>query len=89
MKQKHKELRKAGFYAIASVFLLIAIAAGKPITSGIYDWSKFKPVKTRTGSVINFMKGPTRSLEMFDIKAISMHSGKATHPYLMGKESDE
>jgi len=26
---------------------------------------------------------------MFDIQAISLHSGKATHTYLVGKESDE
>jgi uncharacterized cupin superfamily protein len=89
MMKKREELRKTGFYFIGFTILLIAVSAGKPIVSGVFDWSKFKTVRTHTGSVINILKGPTRSLEMFDIKAISLHSGKATHTYLVGKESDE
>ncbi len=89
MERKHNELRKTGFYITGFIILLIAVSAGKPIVSGVFDWSKFKPVRTHTGSVINILKGPTRSLEMFDIKAITLHSGKSTHLYLVGKENDE
>jgi len=89
MEPKHYGLRKTGFYVAGFMILLIAVSAVKPIVSGVFDWSKFKSIRTHTGSVINILKGPTRSLEMFDIKAISLHSGKATHTYLVGKESDE
>jgi (S)-ureidoglycine aminohydrolase len=89
MKRKHKELKKGSFYFIGFMILLVAVSAGKPIVSGVFDWSKIKTVKTHTGSLMNILKGPTRSLEMFDIKAISLHSGKATHSYLVGKGIDE
>jgi uncharacterized cupin superfamily protein len=89
MKKKYNALRKTGFYVAGFIIMLIAVSAVKPIVSGVFDWSKLKSLKTHTGSVISILKGPTRSLEMFDIKAISLHSGKATHTYLVGKESDE
>lgn len=89
MEQKYYGMRKPGFYVAGLMILLISVSAVKPIISGVFDWSKFKSIKTHTGSVINILKGPTRSLEMFEIKAISLHSGKATHTYLVGKESDE
>jgi mannose-6-phosphate isomerase-like protein (cupin superfamily) len=89
MERKHNKLRKTGIYVTGFMIFLISVSAGKQIGSGVFDWSKFKTIRTHTGSVINILKGPTRSLEMFDIKAVSLHSGKATHPYLVGKENDE
>jgi Cupin domain. len=89
MEPNHDGLRKTGIYVAGFMILLITVSAVKPIVSGVFDWSKFKSIRTHTGSEINILKGPTRSLEMFDIKAILLHSGKATHTYLMGKESDE
>jgi (S)-ureidoglycine aminohydrolase len=89
MEQKKMRLRKTGYYFAGFLILFITVSAGKRIVSGVFDWSKFKIERTHTGSVINILKGPTRSLDMFDIKAISLHSGKATHTYLVGKETDE
>jgi mannose-6-phosphate isomerase-like protein (cupin superfamily) len=89
MEPNHDGVRKTGFYIAGFMVLLITVSAVKPIHSGVFDWSKFKSIRTHTGSEINILKGTTRSLEMFDIKAISLHSGKATHTYLVGKESDE
>jgi (S)-ureidoglycine aminohydrolase len=89
MEQKHNKLRRTGLITAAVMILLISVSAGKQIVSGVFDWSKLRPVRTHTGSVINILKGPTRSLEMFDIKAVTLHSGKATHTYLVGKENDE
>ena len=89
MERKNLELKKIAFYLIGFVIFIIAVSAVKSVVSGVFDWSKFKTVRTHTGSVIDILKGPTRSLDMFNIKAISLHSGKATHTYLVGKESDE
>lgn len=89
MERKHKKLRKTGFYISGFVILLVCVSAGKQIASGVFDWSRLQSVRTHTGSVIDIIKGETRSLEMFDIKAVRLHSGKATHTYLVGKESDE
>jgi mannose-6-phosphate isomerase-like protein (cupin superfamily) len=89
MEPNHDGLKKPGLYVAGFIILLVAVSAIKPIVSGVFDWSKFKSIRTHTGSLINILKGPTRSLEILDIKAISLHSGKATHTYLVGKESDE
>jgi uncharacterized cupin superfamily protein len=81
--------RKAGISLGALLAFVISVAAIKHIGSGAYDWSKLVPVKSHTGSVTEILKGPTRSLESFDIKAVSMHPGKMTHSYLVGRMSDE
>ncbi|MGD0342012.1 MAG: cupin domain-containing protein [Bacteroidales bacterium] len=89
MELKNEKLRKAGFYIAGFVILFVGVSAVKQIASGVFDWSKLKTEKTHTGSIINILKGPTRSLDMFNIQAILLHSGKVTHTYLVGKENDE
>lgn len=89
MKKNSGAFRKMYIYVCAALLLVVCVSAAKQIMSGVYDWSKMVQVKTRTGSVTRILNGPTRSLESFDIKAVSMHSGKATHSYLVGRLIDE
>jgi uncharacterized cupin superfamily protein len=68
---------------------LPGIAASQQLRSGVYDWNKLAVVKTHTGTLRKIMKGPTRSLESIEVKAVSMRSGKMTHSYMIGGKSDE
>lgn len=89
MSKMKGKIKKAGLWSGMILVFILSVAAVKQIMSGVYDWNRLVPVKTHTGSVIQIMKGPTRSLEFFDVKAISMRSGKETHSYLLNKLCDE
>lgn len=89
MKKEYIGSGKPGLYFAALLIFFVIVAAGKPILSAICDWSRLKSVRTHTGSVRNMLKGPTNTLGMLNIKAITMYPGKATHQYLISKGDDE
>jgi quercetin dioxygenase-like cupin family protein len=72
------------------IFLaIISLAADQAIKSSVYDWEKLLVKKTSSGEVRNILHGPTRSLEMFDIKAISLNPGGIIQEYNVEKGFDE
>ena len=77
------------YYGALFSVAVIVLAATKDINSSVYNWDNLKIVKSRTGSVRDILKGPTRSLEMFNIKALTLRPGKATHMSLIEKGCDE
>jgi mannose-6-phosphate isomerase-like protein (cupin superfamily) len=46
------------------------------LRSSIYDWEKVPVKKTPSGEIKDFLKSPTRSLEMFEINAVTLFPGK-------------
>jgi (S)-ureidoglycine aminohydrolase len=84
-----RNIRKSILIAGLLLVFISFVAAIRQINSGVYDWSKLKVIRTHSGTQRRILKGPTRSLEMFEINALSMHSGKMTHSYLIGKQCDE
>jgi hypothetical protein len=74
---------------LLSLVAVIFIFAGKIITSGIYDWDSLRVEKTHNGYERDILKGPTQTLESFEIKALTLHPGKESHTYLVDKGCDE
>jgi quercetin dioxygenase-like cupin family protein len=68
---------------------LIFISAGDILPSGVYEWQKLIVRKTRTGEVRNILKSSTRSLEMFEIKAVTLPGGYGFNKYRIKKGIDE
>ncbi len=46
------------------------------LKSSVYDWEKLQLKKTASGGRIDFLKSQTRSLEMFEINAVTLFPGK-------------
>jgi mannose-6-phosphate isomerase-like protein (cupin superfamily) len=90
MSQKFYTRTKPGFYyGLLFVVSVLITAATAAITSSVYNWDNLKVIKIHTGMVRDILKGPTRSLEMFNIKAITLRQGKTTHTSLIEKGCDE
>ncbi|MGA1978523.1 MAG: hypothetical protein ABSG89_11820 [Bacteroidales bacterium] len=75
--------------ALAILIFPVIVAAGKPLISTVYEWSRMKMVRTHTGAVTNILKEQTKSLESLEIKAVTLYSGKDTHSYPEAKGTDE
>jgi uncharacterized cupin superfamily protein len=88
---KHLFPSRSGFVLILllSAIFIITLSAGKLINSSFYDWANLKMIRSHIGSSVTILKGPTRSLEMFYVKAVTLHSRKETHRYLIEKGCDE
>ena len=57
--------------------ILMSLCPGfsqKALISSVYDWDKVPVRKTATGEKMDFLKCPTRSLEMFEINAVTLYS---------------
>jgi uncharacterized cupin superfamily protein len=89
MEYTKSVLKKIGIFAFSILFIFTSIYGVKIITSGVYSWAKMKAIKTHTGWERDILKGPTQSLESFEIKAITLHPGKESHTYLIDKGCDE
>lgn len=75
---------------IFSLFILsTSFSADKILLSGVYDWQNLLPVRTRSGFVREIIKNPTRSLEMFEIKAVTLKAGKSLKGYTVAPDFDE
>ena len=68
---------------------LIFCSADNLLTSGVYEWQNLNVRKTRTGEVRDILKSPTRSLEMFDIKAVTLPGGYGFTKYKVKSGTDE
>jgi mannose-6-phosphate isomerase-like protein (cupin superfamily) len=89
MKSNKAFPARIGVSVLLFAVMVITVSAVKFIQSGVYDWNKLKEEKTHTGWVRNILKGPTQSLESFDIKVITLYPAKVLHTHLIEKDCDE
>jgi mannose-6-phosphate isomerase-like protein (cupin superfamily) len=68
---------------------LIFISAGDLLPSGVYEWQKLIVRRNRNREVRNILKSSTRSLEMFDIKAVTLAGGYGFSKYRVKNGTDE
>lgn len=81
-----KEIR---FYSLLFLIIIFSVAAKKIFISNVFDWEKI-PVKIKYPvEVRSFFKSPTRSLDMFDIKAVTLFPGRDAKGYHIEKGIDE
>ena len=59
------------------------------INSSVYDWEKLAVKKTQTGEERNILSGPTQTLDMFEIKAITLGQNQAFKEFRVEKGFDE
>jgi len=61
----------------ALIFLsILSVNAQPKLNSSVYDWEKLNVTKTLHGEERNFFTNPTRSLEVFNIKAFTLIPGE-------------
>ena len=89
MKPKICNRRKISLFTSLLIIMILSTSAVKLIPSGVYDWNRLQNVINNTGWVRNILKGPTQTLEMFDIKAVALDAGKRTQTYQIKKGCDE
>ena len=65
-------MRKLWWFFGIILLAILSIAAWKGLDSSVYDWEKIPVKKTVSGEIKGFLKSPTRSLEMFEINAITL-----------------
>jgi quercetin dioxygenase-like cupin family protein len=68
---------------------ILSVAADQAITSSIYDWTKLTVKKTSYGEERDIFKGPTKSLDMFDVKAITLNEEQSVKTYKVESGFDE
>jgi uncharacterized cupin superfamily protein len=82
-------MRKSWFLLGIVTIVGLSLAADKLLTSSVYEWEKLNVIKTSYGEERNFLNNPTRSLEVFNIKAITLYPGKSTDRYQVKQGFDE
>jgi mannose-6-phosphate isomerase-like protein (cupin superfamily) len=75
--------------AAFSVLLFSSAAAQKTLPSKIYEWNDLKAKGKYGIQVKSILKGETRSLEMFEIKAITLIGGYSINEYKIKSGVDE
>jgi len=88
MNMGHSSREKLLKYFII-LLIPVTLAAAKLTSSAFIDWDKTSAIKSHTGWTRNLLKGPTRSLDMLEIQALTLYPGKVTHSYLVDKQNDE
>jgi mannose-6-phosphate isomerase-like protein (cupin superfamily) len=68
---------------------VLSISATYIINSSVYDWQKLKVKKTSIGEERTILSGPTRSLKMLDVRAVSLNSGQEYPSFTVMKGNDE
>jgi quercetin dioxygenase-like cupin family protein len=89
MKYKIFPRFKKGIFLVMPIIWTFIIPVDKPINSSVYDWNKLPVKENSTGSVRNILKGPTRALDMLEVKAITLKGKKALKEYTVEKGFDE
>jgi mannose-6-phosphate isomerase-like protein (cupin superfamily) len=89
MTIKYYAILKHSVTALFSIFILFSVAAQPPLISKVYEWNDL-PVRGKHGTQVrSIMKGETRSLEMFEIKAVTLIGGYSVKDYKIKKGFDE
>lgn len=79
-------------YTLFFILILLSVISGygqKALKSSVYEWENLPVKKTSSGEERVFFKSPTRSLDMFDVKTVTLNPGKAFRSYQVEKGSDE
>jgi len=69
-------MKKSVILTILILLSILTVNAQLKLGSSVYDWEKLKVIKTSTGEERDFFISPTRSLDNFDIKAITLIPGE-------------
>jgi mannose-6-phosphate isomerase-like protein (cupin superfamily) len=86
---KHRPTLKHSLTSLFSISILSSLAAQSPLISKVYEWNNL-PVKGKYGTQVrSIMKGETRSLEMFEIKAFTLIGGYSVKEYKISNGVDE
>ncbi len=79
-------------HPLTSLFLILILSsatAQKPLNSKVYEWNDL-PVKGKYGTQVrSILKGETRSLDVFEIKAVTLIGGYSVKEYKISKGVDE
>ena len=68
---------------------LLLVSAGKKLGSSVFEWENLPVRKNPYGSVRTILKSPTRSLEMFEIKSVTLVGGILMKEFKVSKGYDE
>jgi mannose-6-phosphate isomerase-like protein (cupin superfamily) len=78
-------MKQPFFKVYLALIILISVSASKAINSGVFEWLK----PTGSGTMRNILMGPTRSLDKFEIKAVTLKSGQGIKEYKVKPGCDE
>jgi quercetin dioxygenase-like cupin family protein len=82
-------MKKFFYFTVLSIFILVSMAAWMGMKSSVYDWELMKVKKVPTGEVRSFFSRQTRSLDKFDIKAVTLNPGQEGNGYQTDDGFDE
>jgi quercetin dioxygenase-like cupin family protein len=82
-------MRKLWVYIGLSITFLLSLSAISGLTSSVYDWEKIPAKKIPTGEFRSFFSSSTRSLNSFEITAISQIPGEEGNQFNTGKGFEE
>jgi len=82
-------MRKLRIVFIIVAIGLLSVAAQKGMNSSVFEWEKLAAKKTATGEERVFFKSPTRSLEMIDVKAVTLFPGGKGNGYQIDEGFNE
>ncbi len=89
MTIKFHPILRHSLAALFPILILSSAAAQSPLISKVYEWNDL-PVKGKYGTQVrSILKGETRSLEMFEIKAVTLIGGYSVKEYKIKKGVDE
>jgi quercetin dioxygenase-like cupin family protein len=74
-------MKRLNFLFALIPLTFLRVVAGMIISSSVYDWEKLEVKKIKEGEVRTILSGPTQTLDRFDIKAITLSSGKILGEY--------
>ncbi len=89
MAIKNRPTLKHSLTALFCLLILSSVTAQSPLISKVYEWNDL-PVKGKYGTQVrSILKGETRSLEMFEIKAVTLIGGYSIKEYKVKSGIDE
>ena len=81
---------------LTGIFLIVLIAlrivschSNKEFSSAVFEWDKLPVRNTSSGELRKIYDGPTRSLDNFEVKAVTVDKGKDLKSYSVKNGTDE
>ena len=84
-----KAMKNIYFICFLTIIQFYPGYAQQALQSSVYEWEKLPFKKTPTGEVRDILQGPTRSLDMFDIKAVTLSPLKEKWNFKVKSATDE
>jgi quercetin dioxygenase-like cupin family protein len=82
-------MRQFRLFSVLIFLAILSIAATIVISSSVYDWEKMEVKKTKEGEVRGILAGSTKTLNIFDIKVITVNPGQSVKDYKVENGFDE